>query len=66
MSWGLGPSTSAWNETGLGGTLYYRQDGLGFNHFPKGLHLPSSVVTRILDRSGEEICGHAPYKHMPQ
>ena len=36
VSWGLGPSMSTWSKTGLGWTLYYRRDGLGFNHFPKG------------------------------
>ena len=57
---------STWSKTGLGWMPYYRQDGPGFNHFPKGLHLHSSIVTRISDRSSEEIYERMPYKRMPQ
>ena len=66
VSQGLGPSMSAWSKMGLGWMPYYRCDSPGFNHFPKGLCLHSSVGTGILDRRSEEIYEHAPYKHTPQ
>ena len=65
VSWGLGLSMSTRSKMGLGWTLYYKQDSLGFNHFPRGLCLPSSVVTGISDRSGKEIYKHILYKCMP-
>ena len=66
--WGLGPSMSMsmWSEIGLGWMLYYRRDGPGFNHFPKGLHLHSSIGSGISGRSGEEIYEHMPYERTPQ
>ena len=65
VSWGLWPSMGMWGKTGLGWTPYYRWDSLGFNHFPRGLCLPSSVVTGISDRSSKEIYKCMPYEHSP-
>ena len=61
-SQGIGPSTGTWSKMGLGWTLYYGRDSPGFNHFPRGLHLHSSIGTGISDGSSEEIYKCTPYK----